>query len=105
MKLNGQGFEKSEGLPPGAYFRALAEHREGVRVYSALEVGEASQEEWNHVIGEILGIDPTDLMRRALANLRPEPQIVAAAERARAAGIKIAMHRRSWCQPSLLCAN
>ena len=96
MRLNGQAFERSESLEPGAYFHALNENPEGVRVYAALEVGEATQEDWNRVIGGILGIDPTDLMRRALANLRPEPAIVAAVERARAAGVKVAMLSNSF---------
>ncbi|MFF5086000.1 HAD family hydrolase [Streptomyces niveus] len=96
MRLNGEAFEKSEGLRPGAYFHALNEHPDGVAVYSALEVGEATQEDWNRVVGGILGIDPTDLMRRALANLRPEPQIVAAAQRVRSAGIKVAMLSNSF---------
>ncbi|MFE2746630.1 HAD-IA family hydrolase [Streptomyces scopuliridis] len=96
MRLNGEAFERSEGLSPGAYFHALNEHPDGVATYSALEVGKATQEDWNRVIGGILGIDPTDLMRRALANLHPEPQIVAAAQRARAAGIKVAMLSNSF---------
>ncbi|MFD7161152.1 HAD-IA family hydrolase [Kribbella sp. NPDC059898] len=96
MRLNGEAFERSENLSPGAYFAALEDHPDGVAVYAALEVGEATQEDWNQVIGGILGIDPTDLMRRALANLRPEPQIVAAAKRARAAGIKVAMLSNSF---------
>ncbi|MFJ6743130.1 HAD-IA family hydrolase [Streptomyces sp. NPDC091279] len=96
MRLNGETFERSEGLAPGAYFAALEEHPDGVAIYAALEVGEATQEDWNRVIGGILGIDSTDLMRRALANLHPEPQIVAAAERARAAGIKVAMLSNSF---------
>ncbi|MER6529547.1 HAD-IA family hydrolase [Streptomyces sp. NPDC001508] len=96
MRLNGEAFERSEGLTPGAYFAALSEHPDGVAIYAALEVGEATQEDWNRVIGGILGIDPTHLMQRALANLRPEPQIVAAAERARAAGIKVAMLSNSF---------
>jgi putative hydrolase of the HAD superfamily len=96
MRLNGQAFERSEGLTPGAYFHALERHPDGVRVYADLEVGRATQEEWNQVIGGILGIDPTNLMRRALANLRPEPAIVAAAQRAREAGVKVAMLSNSF---------
>ncbi|MFD7504627.1 HAD family hydrolase [Streptomyces sp. NPDC059850] len=96
MKLNGQAFERSLGLPPGAYFDALGKHPDGVRVYADLEVGRATQEDWNRVIGGILGIDPTDLMRRALANLRPEPAMVAAAQRAREAGVKVAMLSNSF---------
>jgi putative hydrolase of the HAD superfamily len=96
MRLNGEAFERSEGLTPGAYFHALDEHPAGVEIYKALEVGEATQEQWNHVIGGILGIDPTDLMRRALANLHLEPRMVDVARRARAAGIKVAMLSNSF---------
>ncbi|WP_432586821.1 HAD family phosphatase [Streptomyces sp. HD1123-B1] len=96
MKLNGQAFERSEGLAPGAYFHALEKHPDGVGIYADLEVGRATQEDWNRVIGGILGVDPTDLMRRALANLRPEPAIVAAAQRAREAGVKVAMLSNSF---------
>ena len=96
MRLNGQAFERSEGLAPGTYTRALNEHPDGVAVYAALEVGEATQEQWNQVVGGILGIDPTDLMRRALANLHLEPRMVDAARRARAAGIKVAMLSNSF---------
>ncbi|MFF7888394.1 hypothetical protein ACH40F_46890 [Streptomyces sp. NPDC020794] len=67
MKLNGEAFERAEGLRPGSYFHALEAHPDDVAVYEALEVGQATQEDWNRVIGSILGIDPTDLMRRALA--------------------------------------
>jgi putative hydrolase of the HAD superfamily len=96
MRLNGEAFERSEGLAPGAYFHALNEHPDGVAIYKALEVGEATQEQWNHVIGGILGIDSTDLMRRALANLHLEPRMVDAARRARAAGVRVAMLSNSF---------
>ncbi|WP_431033679.1 HAD-IA family hydrolase [Streptomyces sp. P6-2-1] len=91
MALNSAAFERAEGLAPGQYVAALEHHPEGRAVYAALEVGEARQEDWNRVIGGILGLDPTDLMRRALAHLAPEPHLVAAARRARAAGVKVAL--------------
>lgn len=96
MRLNGAAFERTEGLPAGAYFDALNRNPDGIRVYADLEVGRATQEDWNRVVGAILGIDPTNLMARALANLRPEPAIVDAALRARAAGIKIALLSNSF---------
>jgi putative hydrolase of the HAD superfamily len=96
MRRNGEAFERSEGLEPGAYFHALDEHPEGVAVYAALEVGEVTQDHWNQVIGGLLGIDPTDLMRRALANLVLEPEMVAAVEKARAAGVKTALLSNSF---------
>ncbi|UQT60791.1 hypothetical protein M4V62_40180 [Streptomyces durmitorensis] len=96
MRMNGQAFERSEGLKPGEYFAALNTNPEGIAVYAALEVGEATQEDWNGVIGGILGIDPSNLMQCALANLHPEPEIVAAARRAREAGVKVAMLSNSF---------
>ncbi|MBU7598943.1 HAD-IA family hydrolase [Streptomyces sp. P38-E01] len=96
MRTNGEAFERSEGLPPGAYFHALDEHPEGVEVYAALEVGEATQDDWNVTIGRLLGIDPTNLMGRALAALRPEGLIVDAAQRAREAGVKVALLSNSF---------
>lgn len=96
MRLNGQTFEGPEGLEAGAHFHALDEHPDGVRIYADREVGRATQAQWNQVIGGILSIDPTDLMRRALANLRPEPAIVAAAQRAREAGVKVALLSNSF---------
>nr|WSZ95246.1 HAD-IA family hydrolase [Streptomyces sp. NBC_00857] len=94
--ITGPTFEKAEGLEPGAYSRALQEHPDGVRVYADLEVGRATQRQWNEVIGRILGVDPTDLMRRALSCLSPEPAIVQAARRARQAGVKVAMLSNSF---------
>jgi putative hydrolase of the HAD superfamily len=96
MRCNGEAFERSEGLEPGAYFHALNEHPEGVAVYAALEVGDVTQEHWNQVIGRLLGIDPTDLMRRALANLALEPAMVEAVEKARVAGVKTALLSNSF---------
>ena len=96
MRRNGEAFERSEGLEPGAYFHALNEHPEGVAVYAALEVGDVTQEHWNRVIGRLLSIDPTDLMRRALANLTVEPAMLAAVKKARAAGVKTALLSNSF---------
>lgn len=96
MRSTGEAFERNEGLTPGAYFQALNEHPDGVAIYKALETGQATQEQWNEVIGGILGIDPTDLMGRALSNLHLEPRMVEAARRARSAGIKVAMLSNSF---------
>lgn len=96
MRLNSVAFERSEGLVPGQYTAALEQHPEGVAVYAELEVGRACQEDWNRVVGGILGIDPTDLMRRALAHLELESRVVAAARRLRGAGVKVAMLSNSF---------
>ncbi|MCD0453000.1 HAD-IA family hydrolase [Actinocorallia sp. API 0066] len=96
MQLNSRAFERAEGLAHGAYTAALCNHPDGVRVYADLEVGRATQTDWNNVIGGILGIDPTDLMRRALAHLELEPEIVTAVRQARTTGARVAMLSNSF---------
>lgn len=96
MRLNGEAFERAENLEPGAYFHALEVNPIGVEVYARLETGLASQSEWNSVIGSILGVAPDDLMSRALANLRPEPRMIQAAELARAQGVSTALLSNSF---------
>ncbi|SRR6266568_6180454 len=96
MRANGEAFEASEGLAAGAYFDALERNPDGVRVYSALEVGEATQTDWNRIIGGILGVDPDNLMERALGHLQLEPEIVEVVVSARGAGIKTAMLSNSF---------
>ncbi|MGP4109564.1 HAD family hydrolase [Streptomyces sp. 4N509B] len=96
MRGIGAAFERAEGLVAGAYGAALTQHPEGVRIYAELELGRATQEEWNRVVGGILGIDPTDLMRRALAHLRPERRIVEFAAAARAAGLRVGVLSNSF---------
>ncbi|OIV36081.1 hypothetical protein BIV57_18145 [Mangrovactinospora gilvigrisea] len=96
MRQNALAFERSEGLPPGAYLRALAVDPDCIDVYAALEVGRATQQDWNEVVGRTLGLDPTNLMRRALANLRLDPAMVDVVRRARARGVKTAILSNSF---------
>ncbi|OIJ91706.1 hypothetical protein BIV24_15785 [Streptomyces colonosanans] len=79
------------GLPESAYLHAISVHPTGRRLYADLERGDITQEAWNEGIASLLGIDGTDLMRRALATLRPEPVVVNAASAIRAAGLKTAV--------------
>ncbi|MGC5000731.1 HAD family hydrolase [Streptomyces sp. DT195] len=84
-------FAREVGLPDDAYLHAVAVHPSGRRLYAQLERGEISQEEWNTGIAALLGIDGTNLMGRALATLRPEESVVAAAAAIRAAGLRTAI--------------
>ncbi|MFF0014766.1 HAD-IA family hydrolase [Streptomyces sp. NPDC005374] len=95
MRTNAELFEQAEGIPRGAYRRALR-HPDGVRVYRDLEEGRATQQEWNDVIGGLLGLPADDLMRRVLHRLRPEPAVLAAVRRARARGVWTAMLSNSF---------
>lgn len=82
-------FEREAGLAEGALLSTIALDPRGLALYEDLERGAISQTEWNERTGAILGIDGTDLLERMLAELRPEPRVIAAAQAARAAGITV----------------
>lgn len=99
MLENSRAFEQAAGLRPGAYWSALNEHPDAIAVYAALEVGRATQADWNEVVGGILGIDPTDLMRRALSGLSVEATMAACVAAARSAGVVTALLSNSFGGP------
>lgn len=82
-------FERNAGLAEGALLTTLALDPEGLALYEDLERGAVSQTEWNERTGAIIGIDGTNLLGRMLTGLHPEPRVIAAAQAARAAGIKV----------------
>ncbi|MET8683623.1 HAD family phosphatase [Streptomyces sp. NPDC004732] len=86
-----RAFARECGLAENAYLHAVAVNPAGRRLYAELERGDITQETWNEGIAGLLGIDGTDLMRRALATLRPEPRIIGVAKAIRAAGLKTAV--------------
>ncbi|MFD4480400.1 HAD family hydrolase [Streptomyces sp. NPDC058471] len=86
-----RAFSKECGLPDDAYLHAISVNPDGRRLYAELERGDITQETWNSGIAALLGIDGTDLMRRALATLQPEPLLVKAARAIRRAGLKTAV--------------
>ncbi|KUO04817.1 HAD family hydrolase [Streptomyces caeruleatus] len=86
-----RAFSKECGLPDDAYLHAVSVNPTGRRLYAELERGNITQEYWNSGIASLLDIDGTDLMRRALATLRPEHLIVDAARSIRSAGLKTAV--------------
>ncbi|MEV4872088.1 hypothetical protein [Streptomyces syringium] len=95
MEDTARHFAREIGLPDEAYLHAVAVHPTGRRLYEQLERGDISQEEWNASIAALLGIDGTNLMGRALATLRPEETVVAAAAEIRHRGYA----RRSCLTP------
>lgn len=82
-------FEKRAGLPEGTLLRALYLDEEMTRYTEELERGAISQETWNIEAGRRLGVPPENLMGRLFADLRPETAVIAAAEAARRAGVKV----------------
>ncbi|UED85507.1 HAD family hydrolase [Streptomyces profundus] len=86
----------AEGLPPGAWGRALDAHPEGRALYRRLESGALSQREWNAAMGPLLGVAPDNLMGRAWARVRPATGMVELARRARSDGYVVAMLSNSF---------
>ncbi|MBQ0830873.1 HAD-IA family hydrolase [Streptomyces tagetis] len=88
----------SEGLSPGAWAGILDDHPEGRRLYTALEIGELGQAEWNAATAALLGphVDPVNLMGRAWAGVPVARRMVAFARAARAAGHRLALLSNSF---------
>jgi putative hydrolase of the HAD superfamily len=62
-----------------------------IRYTEELERGSLSQERWNAEAAARLGVSAENLMGRIFADLRLETALIAAAEAARRAGIKVAV--------------
>ena len=73
--------------------RNTAEGREAIK---AVEAGAISQRHYEITIGRLLGVDDRGLLIRALAGLRPRPEILELIRRARSAGIRVALLSNSW---------
>lgn len=88
----------SEGLAPGAWRNTLNDHPEGRRLYTALEIGEIGQTEWNQGTAALLGahVEPVNLMGRAWAKVPVASRMVALARAARAAGHRLALLSNSF---------
>ncbi|MDH6109473.1 putative hydrolase of the HAD superfamily [Kitasatospora sp. MAP12-15] len=89
------GFDRRAGLPEGTFLSVIAKHPEGTALYADLERGAITQREWNERTGELLGIEGTNLLGRVLEDLHPEPSVIAAAQAARAAGVKVGIFSNS----------
>jgi epoxide hydrolase-like predicted phosphatase len=80
-----------EGLDPGAFVQAIRDSAEGRAALKAVERGELPQREFEQVLGRLLGLDDNGLLARALGDMRPRPEVIDLAARARAAGVRTAI--------------
>ena len=83
-------FGERAGLGAGAFVRALREVPGGRRALAAVERGQITQREFEQTMGRLLGTDDDGLLARALADLRPRPEITGLTRRARARGVRVA---------------
>ena len=88
-------FDQRAGLPAGTFLHLITEDPEGTALLADLERGAISQTQWNEATAALLGIDGTGLLQRVMEGLHPEPSVIAAAQAARNAGIRVGIFSNS----------
>jgi putative hydrolase of the HAD superfamily len=89
-------FSERAGLGERAFVRALRESAQGRAALAAVECGQLPQREFERTMGRLLGTDDNGLLARALADLRPRPEVIGLTRRARAQGVRVAALSNSW---------
>jgi putative hydrolase of the HAD superfamily len=89
-------FCAESGLEPDMLLKAFREDPEGRQLLIDVERGAIGQAEFEMGIGGLLGVDHHRLVERLLSTVEPEPAILEAAERARAAGVRTGVLSNSW---------
>ncbi len=89
---------ESEGLLAEAWRATLNDNPEGRRLYTALEIGQIGQAEWNEGTAALLGthVAPENLMGRAWAKVPPARRMAALARAAKGAGYRLALLSNSF---------
>jgi putative hydrolase of the HAD superfamily len=83
-------FEDREKLAVGTFLRAWADPA-GRELFTALELGQISQQDWNVGYAKLIGVHPDGLMERYLGDAYPAYPVLKVAKQARAAGIRTAV--------------
>ncbi len=89
------GFDRRSGFAEGTFLSAIGKNPDGMALYADLERGAITQTQWNEGTAALLGVDPENLLGRVLADLRPQPSVIAAARAARAAGVRVGIFSNS----------
>ncbi len=76
------------GLAPNTLLDAFRSDPVARQLLVDIERGAITQEEFELGVGRLLGVDHHRLVERMLASCQPEPAVLEAAERARAAGVR-----------------
>ena len=92
-------FEKfcgRNGLPPSTIHDLMTADPAGRALWHDVERGTIPQPEFEAKLAAMLGLQPQGLIAGLLADLRPEPEMLAAVARARRAGVRVAVVSNSW---------
>ena len=91
-----RGFCRREGLPEDALLRLISVDDGARGVLVDLERGAIGQPEFEAQVAELLGVPPAGLLRRIMADLKPEERVLKACEELRRHGIKVSVLSNSW---------
>jgi putative hydrolase of the HAD superfamily len=81
-------FCDESGLEPDTLLDAFRDDPGARRLLADIERGAITQAEFEIGVGKLLGVDHHGLVQRMLATVEADPPVLAAAERARAAGVR-----------------
>jgi putative hydrolase of the HAD superfamily len=84
------------GLQPDAFVHVLRDTPEGRKALAGVESGRITQRTYEQTIAQLLGVTADGLLGRALADLRPRPEVLDLVRRARAAGVPVGVLSNSW---------
>jgi putative hydrolase of the HAD superfamily len=92
-------FCEQEDLDPGEVRRLFRDEPDALALLRRLEVGELTEESFSAEFGPLLGLPPDrheGLVDRLFAGMQPEPLMIDALRRARAAGVRTGLISNSW---------
>jgi putative hydrolase of the HAD superfamily len=94
-----RAFCEAEGIDREEVRRAFRDKPEATALLRRLEAGELTEEQFSPLFGPIIGVREdrhVGLVDRLFAGMQPEPAMIEALRRARAAGVKTGLISNSW---------
>lgn len=91
-----RGFATREGLPDESVVNLLTKNQEGAGILASLERGDISQLDFETAIGMLLGVSSRDLVRRILADLKPDNAMLDTIDKIRTSGNKVVVLSNTW---------
>jgi len=91
-----RSFCEAEGLEPDAIASRFGMDKNSRRLLIEFECGRLAEEEFEPQFAGILGVQPAGLIDRLFAGSAPDEAMLAAVERAHAAGVRTGLISNSW---------
>lgn len=91
-----KAFSDSEGLDADAIKDSFRGDAPGIQLLRRLEKGEIADADFEAQFGALLGVEPSDLIDRLFAGLRPDDKVIAAVTAVKASGVPTGLISNSW---------